>query len=881
MPQWIRAFAQPTTYLGAIMIAVVWGGISFLTNAAHDRAAADGLRQGNNLSHVFQEYVTRVIKGIDSELLVLRKVYAQNPDTFSFDTWMDGATAHDNLAVHFSITGPDGVIKLSTLGPVAETVNISDKEAFRIHLKPHTDALYISEPAVGLLSGKPSIQLTRPLFGPDGSFAGVIGASLDVLQIERFYNSIDIGPASVIALIGTDGVIRARNGRDANAGDFVGQSVAERKVFAALQQSPTGAYWNSTATMKFDRVRRLISYRLLDGLPLIAVVGLAEDDIFQEARLTARKYDLIGLLLTAIALIAIAIGVRRQLKLAATTAALEQTNDRFDTALKNMAHGLTMFDAQQRLLVCNQRYGEMYALPPELMRPGTTLRTILEARVARGSVRDAARYVEERLQRVNRTEPLYALNDLPDGRTIAISHQPMRDGGWVAVHQDITAQKQAETKIAYLARHDALTELSNRSVLRERMEDCLKRIGAGGGAFTLFMLDLDIFKSVNDSLGHPVGDQLLKMVAHRLVVCLRETDTVARLGGDEFAILVKADGDQHAAAAAAAKQLLEAVSAPYFLDGHQLDISTSIGIALAPEHGRDVDQLIKSADLALYRAKLGGRNTYRIFEAAMGADAEARRALEIDLRNGLARGDFELHYQPIVDMQTSEIVNLEALIRWRHPERGLVSPGDFIPVAEESGLINALGEWVLRRACTDAALWPRRIKVAVNISAVQFRRGNLIEMISDALAVSGLASDRLILEITETVLMQSSRENTETLHQLRRLGISIVLDDFGTGYSSLSYLRMFPFDQIKIDRSFVSELASNPDCAAIVAAVAGLGRSLRVDTVAEGIETEDQLVLARASGCTHAQGYLFGRPRPARELDLSGARSSTPAGAAA
>ena len=383
------------------------------------------------------------------------------------------------------------------------------------------------------------------------------------------------------------------------------------------------------------------------------------------------------------------------------------------------------------------------------------------------------------------------------------------------------------------------------------------------------MLDLDLFKGVNDSLGHPVGDELLKAVARRLLACLRETDTVARLGGDEFAVMAAVEGDQREEAIATADRLLEALSAPYSFDGHRLDISTSIGIALAPEHGTDVDQLIKSADLALYKAKVGGRNTYRLFEAAMGADADARRTLEIDLRNALARDEFELHYHPIVDMRTNEVTDVEALIRWRHPERGPIAPADFIPLAEESGLINQIGEWVLRRACADAAGWPPQLKVAANLSPVQFRRGNLVDMISRILADSGLSPQRLMLEITETVLMQGTTENFETLHQLRKLGIAIVLDDFGTGYSSLSYLRLFPFDQIKIDRSFVSELSSNADCAAIVSAVASLGRSLHVDTVAEGVETEEQLVLARAAGCTHAQGFLFGRPCPASELDFA------------
>jgi diguanylate cyclase (GGDEF)-like protein/PAS domain S-box-containing protein len=546
---------------------------------------------------------------------------------------------------------------------------------------------------------------------------------------------------------------------------------------------------------------------------------------------------------------------------------LQAQNLRFDAALENMPHGLCMFDRNECLIVCNERYGEMYGLTGEQTKRGVTLRSILEARVAAGhSPEDANRYIEERLAEVRRNDPYYTENAMRDGRVLGVNHRPMHDGGWVATHQDITAQKRAETQIAYMARHDGLTGLANRAVLLEKMEEALARLRRHGNRFTVFMLDLDLFKTVNDSLGHPVGDELLKVVAGRLSACIRETDTVARLGGDEFAILATADGDQREAAIATANRLLGAVAAPCDLDGHHVNIGTSVGIALAPEHGTDVDQLVKNADLALYKAKSEGRDAYRIFEDAMGVEVRMRRAHQIDLRNALSNDEFELYYQPIVDIPARQTASIEALIRWHHPQRGIIPPADFIPLAEESGLINQIGEWVLRKACSDALHWPPHIKVSVNLSAVQFRKIGPIDSFCQTLRESGLPPERLELEITESVLLQGSAENVETLHRLRLMGISIVLDDFGTGYSSLSYLRMFPFDKIKIDRSFVHELAKNADCAAIVSAVAGLGRSLRIDTVAEGVETEDQLLLVHAAGCTHAQGYLFGRPCPVAEL---------------
>ena len=548
-------------------------------------------------------------------------------------------------------------------------------------------------------------------------------------------------------------------------------------------------------------------------------------------------------------------------------AELQAQNLRFDAALENMPYGLSMFDRHERLIVCNERYGEIYGLTAEQTKPGVTMRAILESQVkAPDFPVNAAIYVEERLALIRAGEPYYAETAMSDGRVIGVAHRPMPDGGWVAIHQDITAQKHAESQIAYMARHDGLTGLANRAVLLEKMEEALARLRRYGSRFTIFMLDLDLFKTVNDSLGHPIGDELLKVVASRLSTCIRETDVVARLGGDEFAILATADGDQRASAMVTADKLLAAVAAPYDLDGHHLSIGTSIGIALAPEHGTEVDQLVKNADLALYKAKAEGRDAYRFFEHSMGVEVLARRAHQINLRNALANNEFELYYHPIIDIQSKEVASVEALLRWRHPERGMISPSDFIPLAEESGLINSIGEWVLRKACSDATHWPSQVKVSVNLSPVQFRKIGPVDNFCRSLALTGLPPERLELEITESVLLRDNSENVEILHRLRLRGISIVLDDFGTGYSSLSYLRMFPFDKIKIDRSFVHELAKNADCAAIVSAVAGLGRSLRIGTVAEGVETEDQLLLVQAAGCTHAQGFLFGRPCPAAEL---------------
>jgi diguanylate cyclase (GGDEF)-like protein/PAS domain S-box-containing protein len=430
---------------------------------------------------------------------------------------------------------------------------------------------------------------------------------------------------------------------------------------------------------------------------------------------------------------------------------------------------------------------------------------------------------------------------------------------------DVTERKAAEARIAYMAHHDALTDLPNRVLFHERLNELLARVRRNGESLAVHCLDLDHFKGVNDTLGHPIGDELLQTVAKRLGRSLRDTDMVARLGGDEFAVVQFPLRGPHEAGALA-NALIEVVSKSYEVHGHEFIVGASIGIALAPSDGDSADALLRNADMALYRAKAEGRGSAHFFEPEMDRRIQARRVLELDLRKAFANGEFELFYQPLVSLDTDTISGFEALLRWRHPERGMIAPAEFIPLAEEIGLIVQLGEWVLRQACTEAMRWPSDLKVAVNLSPAQFRSRGVVKAVLTALGYSRLAADRLELEITESVLLGETEANLATLHQLREIGVRISMDDFGTGYSSLSYLRCFPFDKIKIDRSFVSELSERPDCVAIIRAVAGLGMSLGIATTAEGIETPEQLERVRAEGCTEVQGYLFSAPRPASEI---------------
>ncbi len=558
---------------------------------------------------------------------------------------------------------------------------------------------------------------------------------------------------------------------------------------------------------------------------------------------------------------------------------LKQLNRRIDVALNNMTHGLCMFDAEQKLIVCNKTYVQMYDLPPELAQPGMVLQAIENHRALVGN--SAIANPEQVAAFTTAQAALQAsafAQELMDGRIIAISQRPMSDGGWVAVHEDITERRRAEAKIAHLARHDMLTNLPNRVLFREHLENAFRGAQSGRGC-AVHCLDLDHFKTVNDTLGHPIGDDLLKIVASRLVEALPATDFVARIGGDEFAIIQTAV-ERPEQCSQLASRIVDVVSKPYDIDGRHIVIGTSIGIAVAPNDGANPDQLLKNADMALYLAKGDGRGVHRFFEREMDKRLQARRSLELDLRKALENGEFELYYQPIITLETEKVNAFEALIRWNHPERGQISPAQFIPLAEETGLILPLGEWVLRTACSQAVKWPEPLGVAVNLSATQFKGRNLVQLAMNALASTGLAPNRLDLEITESVLLQDEANTLAVLHQLRDIGIRISLDDFGTGYSSLAYLRNFPFDKIKIDRSFVQDMLVRQDCRAIVRAVVGLARSLGITTIIEGVETKDQLDAAKSDGCHEAQGYLFSKPMPNGEVAAFLAKRRTIASAA-
>ncbi|MFG7485749.1 putative bifunctional diguanylate cyclase/phosphodiesterase [Methylorubrum rhodesianum] len=550
-------------------------------------------------------------------------------------------------------------------------------------------------------------------------------------------------------------------------------------------------------------------------------------------------------------------------------AQLSEQNRRFDAALENMTHGLCMFDAEQCLLVWNRRYLEIFGLSEDAVHVGMSQRAIIEALVALGRYKRGA--TVDAISEGTRTSLTEVglnsvLRELADGRVIAVTHRPMAGGGWVATFEDITERRRNEARIIHMARHDGLTDLPNRTRLREIGAELIEMPSTGMGTrVAVLCLDLDRFKPVNDSFGHAVGDSLLRAVAERLRGHVRGHDVVARLGGDEFAVISRVE--DAAGAIVLAERLIAVVAAPYRLDGVTVEIGMSAGIALAEGSvPQDIERLLKEADMALYEAKAGGRGTVRLFEPQMDETLRERLDLERELREALAQNRFELHYQPLVDLSDNRITGMEALVRWRHPERGLVSPAVFIPLAEETGLIVSIGEWVLGQACRDAAAWPDGISVAVNVSPLQLRHRSFVQSVLGALASSGVKASRLELEITESVLLDDTEMNLETLHTLRKLGVRISMDDFGTGYSSISYLRRFPFDKIKIDRSFVRDCAAQSEAGAIIRAIVSLGASLGITTLVEGVETEPQLATIRAEGAQEVQGYLFSPPRPVHEI---------------
>ncbi len=773
-----------------------------------------------------------------------------------------------------TLTDATGRVIAITRAWPTPVVDLSDRDYFR-HLSTVRDgATFVSEPVRNKITATWTTYFARRLETADGRFLGV---ALIGVRPEFFMSALDAVsaiPGRSLVLLRSDGTVLQRHPARS---DRTVTRLPSHSAWYGMRE--TGGHFRSTGVFS-DHAHWVVVHPIANT-PLVMNVGITEESALAPWRLRATTIVGSSVVVAAILIALLSLLFRQIRRLHGSEAQLAEksrqiglANARFDATLTSMSHGIAMFDRAGRLVIHNRKYEEIWGLCGDELRPGTPWATIRAACPAcdpgTGDADESP--IDTCCSVLAEARHHVGTRELPDGRFIRTTVDPMPDGGWVTTHEDITATQRAQARIAHMAHYDALTELANRTLFMRRIHEATTAPDTAVRA--VLLLDLDRFKEVNDGYGHAVGDRLLCAVAARLRTAVRSGDLVARLGGDEFAIVCPLDETRIEGLEHMTDRLLATVSAPYTIDGHDLAVGVSIGISLIDPGFGDPERVVRQADLALYRAKSGGRNRWRVFEPAMEEEYRARQTLTIDLQAAICRDELEIHYQPIVDAASLEIRTMEALVRWNHRELGWVPPSHFIPVAEEAGLIQALGDRVLGRACVEAKAWPASIRLAVNVSTLQIAQSSFPDTVGRILRESGLPPERLQLEITESVLLADAARAVAILDALHQMGVSIVLDDFGTGYSSLSYLKRFPFDEVKIDKSFVDDIVGHRGCAAIVSATIALAREFDMVTTAEGVETREQYELLRATAVTQMQGWLFGRPAPAAAWNLAAAQTT-------
>jgi diguanylate cyclase (GGDEF)-like protein len=861
----LLAERRSSAFFGVAIIAMIWVGVlvKYSEDVQGDQREAE--RTNHNFAMIFEENVLRSIGEIDKALLYLRRSIETRKDSADLSTIVNTTDVLSEIIVQVAIIDAHGIMRASNAGrQPAPATDLSDREHFKVHVDSPADELFMSKPVIGRVSGKWSVQFSRRFSNPDGSFAGVVVASLNPEHLTKFYDKIDFGSSASIALIGADGVVRSSGG--SASGFALSQNLRPTKVFAQMQAG-INATFKDVDPSSGDV--HLVTVRKVRDHPLWVSVSTNENEIHRSSWATLQINAAAGVVLTLIVLAAMEQILR-------TEAGAKQKAEQLQSTLENMSQGIMLVTKDQQIPIINGRCGELLDLPAEFVKQPPSYGQLVEYQIRNGNMGNAASPDGQQLL-VHQVVPVGAGQltvsecAMRNGTVLEVRSGRLADGGFVQTFTDITKRWEAEAHVARLASEDPLTGLPNRRVFRSALDRMNQERGRRPGddrrsrEFAVLFLDLDRFKVINDTLGHRVGDLLLREVAKRLKSSLRPTDGLARLGGDEFAIMIPSL-ESRAELQVLASRLVEAVLKPYEIDGYQIRTSISIGIAIGPDDGNSADDLLIAADLALYAVKAGGRGSYKFYQSSMSKEFNERRQIEIDLREAIERNELELYYQPIVDLRRKVITGFEALVRWHHPVNGVVAPVTFIPVAEDSGLILPLGEWVLMEACRSAARWPNDLKIAVNLSPVQFSDPNLLSTIERMLAETGLAPNRLELEITERIFMDSGEATLTTLRRLKQLGIRISMDDFGTGYSSLSYLRSFPFDKIKVDRVFVSDLGEGTEHMVIVQAVVSIANALGMTATAEGVETDEQRQILVGLGCDEAQGYLFGCPVPIADV---------------